>query len=479
MVQNILKFLTISLLISPNMSNSQEIWRENFMVPEKGVWGSNDASSIKTDFKGVSTWTLDYTNIRLKDSNDYAKTVSTSGGRFECKDIDGEVVWSSEEIDISNFENVSIQLTAQEVGSGENKSTKYLKAYYKLNSTAEIPFEINGEKYGGWGTDTVFQSGLNGNKLQIVVHICNFYSADKVILDEVVVSAEEKEYPLAQPGDIVINEILFNPFPDGEDYVEIYNTSEKEFPTKDLFLASRDNDAQLTQIYSLSGEKYLLQAWSYLAATRDTNAVFPFYFIECPDCFQQVTKMPSFNNDDDVVVLLNKNMEIIDEFFYSEDLHIPWLANVDGVSLERISVSTETNQPGNWTSASTESGYGTPGYKNSQAGNPDISKPHVTFEPEAFSPNFDGFNDEYKIRYELDKPGYVGNVKIFDSKGHFVLQLLKNEILGTTGELTWNGKDETGQRQPLGVYITLVEIFDSNGQVFRFKDGVVLTDLLE
>ncbi len=480
MAQNILKFLTISLLIAYNYAGAQEIWRENFSIPEKGVWGSNDASSyIKTDFEGISTWTLDYTNVQLRDSNDYAKTVSTSGGRFECRDIEGEVVWISEEINISNVDSAAIQLVAQETGSGKNESTKYLKAYYKLDSSAEILFEINGEKHGDWGVDTLSQSGLSGQSLQIIVRIGNSYSADKVILDEIVVSAKVKEYPQALPGDLVINEILFNPFPDGEDYVEIYNKSESEFPLSNLLLASRDNDFQLTQIYSLSGQKYLIEPKSYVAITKDTNAVFPFYFIKCSDCFQQVPKMPSYNNDEDVVVLLNQNMEIIDELNYSDDFHNPWLANADGVSLERLSVSEETNLPENWTSASTEAGYGTPGYQNSQAGEIATLKPDVTFEPEAFSPNFDGYNDEYKIQYELDNPGYVGNIKIFDSYGRLVLQLVKNEILGTSGEISWNGEDKTGQRQPLGVYIVAVEIFNSDGQVFRFKDGVVLTDVLK
>jgi hypothetical protein len=478
MVQNILKFLTICLLTAFNQANAQEIWRESFSLPNKGVW-IDESGNILFDFEGISTWMLDYSNIQLSNEDDYAKTVSTSGGRFECRDINGEAIWYSEEIDISGYENVTIQLIAQETGSGENETNKYIKVSYQVDNNPEIPFEKNAENVGNWGTDTVVQTNLNGSKLQVIVRMGNFYSADKVIFDEVVVSAEEKEYPPAQAGEVVINEILFNPFPDGEDYVEIYNNSENEFPLKDFFLASRDNDLELTQVYSLAGPKYLLKPASYVAITKDTNAVLPYYLIECAECFQEVAKMPSYNNDEDVVVLLNKKLEVIDELFYTDDMHNEWLADVDGVSLERVSFGAETNLPENWASASAESGYGTPGYKNSQAGIPDVSKPAVAFEPEAFSPNFDGYNDTYKIHYKLDKPGYVGNVIIFDVRGRFVLQLANNEILGTNGEITWNGEDETGKRQPLGVYVVAVEIFNSQGQVFRFKDGVVLTDVLE
>jgi len=478
MVSNILKFLTISLLATFSPGYAQEIWRESFTVPGKGIWG-DETGNIQTDFEDISTWTLGYSNVQLTNEDDYAKTVSTSGGRFEARDINGEVCWRSEWIDIFNFEKVNIRLEASETGSGTNEETKYLKAFFRIDNGNEIPFESNNENVGNWGAATAEQKEISGESLQVVVYISNHYSADKVILDEVVVSAEEKIYPPPQPGDLAINEVLFNPFPGGEDYVEIYNKSEREFPLKNLFLASRDNDFQLTQIYSLAGAKYLLQPKSYVAVTKNTSAVFPYYFIVCPDCFQQVAKMPSYNNDEDVVVLLNENMEIIDELFYTDDFHNPWLADVEGVSLERISVSEKTNLPENWTSASTESGYGTPGYKNSQAGNADISKPDITFGPEAFSPNFDGYNDEYKIHYELDKPGYIGNVKIFDSYGRFVLQLAKNEILGTSGEITWNGEDETGHRQTIGIYVVSVEIFNSEGEIYRCKDGVVLTDVLE
>jgi hypothetical protein len=59
------------------------------------------------------------------------------------------------------------------------------------------------------------------------------------------------------------------------------------------------------------------------------------------------------------------------------------------------------------------------------------------------------------------------------------MHLAKNEVLGTEGVYAWNGKDKTGQRQNLGIYVVVVEIFDLHGNIHRFKDGVVLTDILD
>ncbi len=478
MFRNIPKLLTFIFFLVYSNVDAQEIWRESFSIPERGIWGDSNGQ-IQFDFSGISSWHLLYENISVSNSDDYAKTVTTSGGRFEIRDVEGEVTWYSEEINISEYENVRIQLFAQETGSGANEETKYLKAFFKLDEGSQILFETNGENYGNWGTDTVLQSSLNGEKLQIIIYMRNSYSADKVILDEVVITGEEKNFEPLSPGDLVINEVLFNPFPEGSDYVEIYNNSEKEISFNRLYLASRNNDLELIQLYPLSSSREKFFPHTYRVLTKDTNGVFPYFNIKCKSCFLQMDKSPSFNNDEDYVVLLDENLQVIDEFHYTDKMHSPLFADEEGVSLERISFSGATNDPKNWHSASTNSGYGTPGYENSQFDLENIHEPSVTFSSESFSPNFDGYNDDYRIHYELESPGYIGNIWIFDSTGRLVLKLAENEILGTSGEFVWNGNDETGHRQNLGVYVIVVEFFNTQGKVERFKDGVVLTDILE
>ncbi|WP_167619539.1 lamin tail domain-containing protein [Maribellus sediminis] len=479
MAPNLPKILTFLLCYLSLVSPAQEVWRESFNIPEKGVWGDDATSEIIRDFDGITSWTLKYSAVELSNSDDYAKTVATSGGRFECRDINAEVIWTSELIDISAYKNITVTLEASETGSGANEATKYLKAFYKLDNGEEILFETKGENAGNWGTDTATQTGLNGNILQIVIYMNNHYASDKVILDEVVVSGEEKNPVFIESGDLLINEVLFNPVPDGEDFVEIYNYSEKKIPLNKLYLASRDKENELTQVYSLTSEKITFEPNSYLALTKDTNGVFPWFSIKCPDCFLQMEKFPSFNNDEDVVVLLNKQLEIIDEFSYTEDLHLPVFHDREGVSLERISFEAPTNDPDNWHSASSFAGYATPGYKNSQADIEGNEKVSVTFEPESFSPNNDGYHDNYSIHFELDKPGYLCTIKVFDSAGRLVNTLARNNVIGTSETADWDGTDENGQRQNLGVYIVLVELYDLKGNVKQFKDGVVLTDILD
>ncbi|MFA5533444.1 MAG: lamin tail domain-containing protein [Mariniphaga sp.] len=737
MIQRFLKILTIVFTYLVNPAYTQVIWQENFSVPEKGIQG-DETGGIISDFSGITQWNLEYHDISLDNPGDYAKTISTSGGRFEACDIDGEVIWYSEWIDISSCEKVMVELTASETGSGANQTTKYLKAFFQLDHKQEVPFHKNHESKGNWGSNPVVAEGLKGESLRIICRISTHYSSDKVILDNLMVISdigplppvkpfdivinelmpdpyppvelpnaefiellnnsnypvctknwklrinhiskniqsnwiapgeclllcatgalnelkpygqasnvvgfqglpnrgaqidildekgnlidhieysstwydhhekenggwsleridpfrhchqkenwqasqhpdggtpgtsnsvmannpdlispwikwavpvsdnelellfsepldilklqEKENYSLGilgnpdkiilssatkinlhfkksfqenkiytleifnltdecsnplfqnhckiqrnniEPYDILINELLFNPFPGGKDYVEIYNPSAKLIDMSRLLLATRDKQLQPDRVSKLTNQRKIWKPKCYLALTTDTHAVFPWFFIPDTCNFLQLEQMPPFPNTEGYVLLLNEKMQIIDEFYYQEKMHSPFLGDVEGIALERVSFTSNTNAPGNWQSASAWSGYGTPGYENSQAASEATGKPQITFIPEAFSPNQDGFKDNYIIRYKLGKSGFVANIKIFDASGRFVQHLAKNEILGTFGEFIWNGEDETGSRLQPGVYVVTMEIFHANGEIHRFKDGVVLTE---
>ncbi|HYQ57914.1 MAG TPA: hypothetical protein VEP89_11275, partial [Draconibacterium sp.] len=208
MKPNLLKLLTYSFILFFNPVNAQEIWHESFSIPDKGVWGNSVETGISSDFSGITKWTLDYSQVTLENEDDYAKTVTTSGGRFECRDTNGEVIWRSESIDISTYKNISIQLNANETGSSTNEEQKYLAAFFILDQGEEKSFESSGDNRGNWGQAVAEQTGIVGTQLQIVVYMNNHYSSNKVILDEVIVSGEEKSPVIINPGDIILNEVL-------------------------------------------------------------------------------------------------------------------------------------------------------------------------------------------------------------------------------------------------------------------------------
>ncbi len=279
------------------------------------------------------------------------------------------------------------------------------------------------------------------------------------------------------PGDIVINEVLYDPFPNGEDFVELYNNSDKKIALSRIQLASKDDDNDSKQIYSISNNKFLFEPHTYLLCTKSPSLILESYYSECPSCFIEMPKFPSYVNEEGIVVLLKDSTEIVDEFAYSDKLHSPLLYDPEGISLERVGFDLETNQASTWSSASEIVGYATPGYKNSQTKDNLIHK-EVTFEPKSISPNNDGYNDALHINYQLDEPNYVANIWIFDSAGRTMAQIAQNTLLGTSGTIFWNGEDETGSKLPLGPYIIVVELFDHKGSVKRYKEACIITDLL-
>jgi hypothetical protein len=168
----------------------------------------------------------------------------------------------------------------------------------------------------------------------------------------------------------------------------------------------------------------------------------------------------------------------VDELHYASSMHNVFLRDAEGVSLERVSLARASDDPSNWTSASSLTGFATPGYPNSNRGSPGGSPSNtITAEPEVFIPVY-GQPDYTLIQYVLPSAGYVGNVKIFDSQGRLIKQLASNEILGNDGAWRWEGDTDSGNKVRMGVYMIVFQVFDANGNVETFKGRVAVASRL-
>jgi hypothetical protein len=289
----------------------------------------------------------------------------------------------------------------------------------------------------------------------------------------------EIQWVTVEPGDILLNEILFNPWPSGADFVEIFNASTKKIESGKLMLATWDANHQIKSPVSLKSLASVIQPGGFLAVTADTNGVFPLYLIPDKLNVRQILSLPALNNDKGCIVLLNDSMKVLDQFYYTEDMHHPLLYDVEGVSLERINPFISAGSAGNWQSASSLAGYATPGYQNSQYQAEIVKKTRIVFGQTALSPNSDGYNDQLMIYYETLGTGWVANGHVFDSRGIHVCRMLNNQSLSTEGSITWNGEDESGHRLPIGPYIVTLELFDLNGNREFFKKAVFITERME
>ncbi len=275
-------------------------------------------------------------------------------------------------------------------------------------------------------------------------------------------------------GDLVINEVLFNPYPDGADYVELLNISDRKIDIKDLLIANRDENYQLDAIYKLSEKSQILEAGAYLLLSKDTANVKLNYCYLDEDAFIQLVKMPSFNDDEGRVVILNRNNDQLDDFAYDEAMHFSQLTSKEGVSLERINPNKETNSNSNWISASQTVDFGTPGMQNSSYDIDEVEVNEIGFKSKMFSPDNDGVDDRLIINFELEKSGYVANIRVYNSLGVEVRRLASNLTLSTKDELFWDGLLANKERASIGIYVFYFELFHPDGEVKTYKKTCVL-----
>ncbi len=273
--------------------------------------------------------------------------------------------------------------------------------------------------------------------------------------------------------DIVVNEILFNPKPNGVDYVEFYNRSKKILNLKNAFLANRNTAGTVASITQFTTEDYLLFPGDYIVVTSDASIVKRDFVANDPNALLQVSSTPSFNDDEGNVILLNEQGNIIDEVKYSAKWHFALISNEEAVSLERINPDAPSVQS-NFHSAASSVGYGTPTYKNSQNSADAAVQGDITITPAIVSPDNDGQDDFATIQYSFPEPGYVANITIFDAAGRPVRYLERNTLAGLKGYYRWDGLGEKLQKLPVGIYIIYTEIFNLAGKTRKFKNTIVL-----
>lgn len=284
---------------------------------------------------------------------------------------------------------------------------------------------------------------------------------------------------IPKTGDLIINEVLFNPYAGAADFVELLNVSDQMIDMKDVLLANRDDKYQLDAIYPISTKSIILDAGKYILLSVDTLTVKENYSHFNENAFLQIKKMPPYSNSKGRVVLLNCDNEILDDFAYNENMHFQLLTNKEGVSLERINPKKETNTISNWKSAAQSFGFGTPGVENSSYDADEIEVNVVGFKSKLFSPDNDGVDDRLIINFDLEKSGYVTNIRIYNSSGVEVRRLASNLTISAKDEMFWDGLLKNKERASIGIYVLYFELFHPDGDVKTYKKTCILAGKLK
>lgn len=286
---------------------------------------------------------------------------------------------------------------------------------------------------------------------------------------------------LPSTGDIVINELLYNPPTGVRDFIELKNTTgNRYFRFSDLLIYHRrSNGTEATIRPSLNR---IIAPEDLLTFGRETRLLHSAYDVENPFLLQDID-LPAIDNNRGSIVLSSfhpNEVVYLDSIAYSENLHDPLLRNRRGISLERTDPGLAPSVPAAWYSAATITGGATPTAENSQKRLPpeEQSDDYFFLASRTFSPDGDGFEDFLQLEYRIDRPGYVANIKVFDMNGNLVRNLIRNKSLGTEGVILWRGENDRGEKARVGIYVILVELHNIEGNRKRQRLTAVLAERL-
>ena len=277
-------------------------------------------------------------------------------------------------------------------------------------------------------------------------------------------------------SDIVINEILFDAYPNGAEFVEIYNRSEHIMDIGQVTLTLIDSITDnVIQYCNIAEKGTLFYSGEYLAITNNYKGLENFYrtigsgIIENKDFL-------SLPDKSGYVGLINLSGKIIDKIKYENNMHFTLIRNTEGVSLEKINPHLSGMNTNNWHSASESAGYATPAVKNSQYMQiSELHKPsEVTIYPEIFSPNNDGTDDILFIEISPNDNNYVANINIFNSSGILIKRLINQSYCGTKEIFTWDGTSDDNKGLSTGIYIISIKLFNNRGKNEQINKTCVL-----
>lgn len=473
--------------------------------------GAGIEGNIVSIFTSTSTISNDGQQIFLKDKNKSIITASEFAADWYGDDFRSQGGWSLERIDCDNLcggkENwrVSAELSGGTPGwknsvSAVNmdQSAPFIDRLELLNERKiRIVFSENVDPSSIPGPETFMLTPgmISADSVEHQDFFCSFTdivfrdSLQKGILYELEIPENIYDcagnklqgrtgFMIGLPvsatfNDIIISEVMFSSLPGCPEYIELYNLSGSLFDVSDIRISVSQDGSALSPSIPLN-TPVLFFPGQYIVLTKSKSALLACHDIEDPGTVIESKNLPSLRDDGACIRIFNRSLETLDNYCYDPADEFPMLSDFHGVSLERLVMDRKSGDESLWHSASSVSGFGTPGAENSQALAVIPAKSFFEVKQEIFSPDNDGRDDLLEINYSIEHEGYIGTVAIFDPTGRRICLPGENEILGTSGIFVWDGRDSRGNICQTGLYLVYAEIWNLKGDKQKFKKAVVL-----
>lgn len=457
---------------------------------------NGDGIILKTD-SGITIDSLFYTE--LFGGNEDGISAEKKDPNGASNDANNWISNSSQSGNSAGIENTVFEfdVIAPEVifANLKNNGNLFI-AFSEFIDPSGVTFTANGQVR----THLVFDEN---NANQIVVDGTNLQTENPLELtvtnlsDVVGNILNTASIQISQPitkSSVVINEILYDPLSDNEDnlpdqteYIELYNTKDYAISLESIFLHDAQNeDNEVNRLNPISSSfKWIQPKGYFLMYAEDQTSIFQesilaeYFGLESePDQFTMQVDRSSLglSASGDAIFISDSSGTTIDSVFYDESWQNPNRIGTDGVALEKINPLGPSNDESNWSSSTDVSG-GTPGVQNSiyQETGSAPTNSGISFSPNPFSPDDDGFEDFLSINYTLDEADYLLRVRIYDRYGREVRELVDGKPAGFSGNLIWDGLTDDGNKNRVGIYIVLFKAYNSaNGKDRTFKKTVVI-----
>ena len=292
--------------------------------------------------------------------------------------------------------------------------------------------------------DTLGMKGTLSRSSTILAH---FFFALILITVSARPAFSQSDFTLA--ADVVINEVLANePGSNTKlEWVELHNTDSLEHDLEGWAFVCKDDTTSFPAGTIIPAEGFLILARTLSSDPPDSISFEGWWgdrsgiWGDSPtESFAAIEAKMSLTNSGGAITLLDP-YDNAQTFTWDRDCG-------DGMSLERVSADQNL-----WLCC-VDAQKSTPGRKNS------VSTTYsegiqLSIEPNPFSPDGDGFQDQAVFRYTLPMESNL-TIRIYDVKGRLITMLLDDEPR-VSGETVWDGKDDENRTVRIGIYVVLAE----------------------
>ncbi len=263
-------------------------------------------------------------------------------------------------------------------------------------------------------------------------------------------------------GTITLNEIMFDPWPEGTDYIEIANTGSDTVDLSGWIIEDERGDQGVIPPHTRIPPGGLLVAANDDDVRSMMDSGVP----------AVLTSSVNLNATGDLVILRSGDGYRVDQVTYSDDWHLEVLSETKGLALEKRAPELVSDSPASWTTSAHPLG-GTPGSPNTASVDVDVTT-ELTVQPSPFSSDRRHPRHPAVIGFTQPFRHAIARMEVRSVQGALVRRILDAGLIGTEGGAVWDGRNDLGQRVRPGQYVVVLECVDAISSRVHHATAVVV-----